>query len=428
MIPLGILSIGHELLTGSVSDTNASHVCKHLLPYGFQATAVRLVGDPVEAIVEGLKSFDPSIKLIFCSGGLGPTRDDCTRRALSAWSQQPLVEHPGAKEMVAKTLEAIGLTMPMESLSQFPQGAEPLPNAVGFSPGVWMTVGDRLVVALPGIPTELAVMLEREAIPLVCRHFSIRKSCAMRDLNVIGLAESQLDEMLGEHGSATGNPRVGLAVKQGLVKIHMLAEADNEDDAQGLLLDKERVLREILGAHIFGVNEDSIQQVVGAIMLETGRTVTAAESCTGGLVANWLTDTPGSSSYFPRSFVSYSGEAKIQDLGVDPSLIETHGEVSEPVAKAMAEGARKKASTDFAIGITGIAGPTGGSKEKPVGLVHIAIAGPERTAHKRHILTGNRIDIKIKASRAALDMLRYELIRLDAPHLLPEEESETESF
>jgi nicotinamide-nucleotide amidase len=287
--------------------------------------------------------------------------------------------------------------------------AEVLPNPKGSAPGLFIDHDGVAIVLLPGPPREMKPMFENHVLPkLAARAGSIK--VIRRMLRVAGLGESALDEKIAPIYTQYENPQTTILFNQTEIEIHLTARGRTEAEANTLLDRLSEQLEECLGNSIFSFAGEKMEEVVGLKLTIGGYTLSVAESCTGGLIAQRLTDVPGSSKYFIEGVVAYSNDAKTRTLGVEPVLLLEHGAVSAPVAEAMAEGIRKRARTDFGLSITGIAGPGGGSEEKPVGLVYIALADDAHTEHRKFIVPGDRQLIRWRASQAALDLLRRRLI------------------
>jgi nicotinamide-nucleotide amidase len=292
-----------------------------------------------------------------------------------------------------------------------PEGATVLPNLLGTAPGLAIRLGDeKIVVAIPGVPSEMRAMLKEQVIPLLREVSCVRARIYSHTLKVCGMSESALDETIGDLMCASQNPTIALLAYPGEIHIRLTVKTSSGAEGDQLLDDLETEMRERLGEHLFGRDEERLETVVGRLLLEAKQTVAVAESCTGGLLCHRLTNLPGSSAYFMRGEVVYSNQAKERLLGVPHELIEEHGAVSQPVALAMAAGMRQAAGTDLALGITGIAGPGGGTATKPVGLTCIAIASRDGVACRVYRFLGDRETNKLLASQEALDILRRHLL------------------
>jgi nicotinamide-nucleotide amidase len=405
-----IVSIGNEVLSGRTVDTNAAYIARRLRSINIPAVSIYVAPDEVEAIrrVLALAACDADVVVI--SGGLGPTDDDLTRQAMAGFLGVELVLHEDLVAKIQEFFDRRGVVMPARNAIQahLPAGAKPIDNATGTAPGVEARKGGAVLFALPGVPSEMEQMLEASVLPRV-RELAKSQAIVTRRLKCFGAGESTIADMIGDAMQRGRNPLVNCTVHAGVITLEVVATSSDQGQAQEMAAAEEASLRRVLGELVYGVEEQTLAEVVGEKLARAGKTVAAAESCTGGLLAKLITDVPGSSRYFLCGWVTYSNEAKSRELGVLPALIETHGAVSEQVAVTMAQGARHKAGTDFAIGITGIAGPEGGSEHKPVGLVYIAVSSRDSTDISRHVFAHDRSTVRLRAAQTALNLLRLTL-------------------
>lgn len=406
-----ILSIGNELLCGRTVDTNAAWLSARLFAMGIQTGSVRMVADEVADIAEALRQAVQRSDIVLVTGGLGPTDDDLTRQALASYLGVELVYRPELGEKIATYFTGRGLTMPQRNRIQayIPEGAEPIDNPRGTAPGVLYETENRLIALMPGVPSEMKGMFEDS----VSQRILLRQGGpVIRSVNLrcFGAGESMLAERLGDRMLRGQNPLINCTVSDGTITLQVVASADSIQAADKILDLHCRELKGLLGNLVFGAGEETIQENVGRLLCEKKKTLSVAESCTGGLVAKLLTDMPGASDFFTCGWVTYSNAAKIQQLGVSASLIEEWGAVSEPVAKAMAEQAAQKSGSDCAIGITGIAGPGGGTEQKPVGLVYICVRTEgDCQVHRYHYANTGRSSVRLRAAQTALNLLRLQL-------------------
>jgi nicotinamide-nucleotide amidase len=412
-----IIAVGSEMLTPSKTDTNSLYITEVLNELGIEVSAKMIVGDRLEDLMALVRLVLARVDLLVMTGGLGPTEDDLTRDAVARVVEKPLVEDPAIVDAIRARFERRGMVMPEINRRQamVPEGATVLDNPNGTAPGLWIPYGNRIIILLPGPPREMRAMLRKLAEgPLAARVG--RERLFRRVIVIAGRGESHVEQaLLPSYARWKTWPLpidATILAAMGQVELHLTVRT--ADEAEGLST-LERALadvKEVLGADIFSDRGESLEQVVGRLLTERGLKVAAAESCTGGLLTSRLTDVPGSSSYVERTIVAYSNEAKIDLLGVPRALIAEHGAVSEPVAAAMADGARERAGVDLAIAITGIAGPGGGTEAKPVGTVAIALAGPGDARRVRTFtFIGGRLQVKFQASQSALDMIRRTLQR-----------------
>jgi nicotinamide-nucleotide amidase len=406
-----IIAIGSELLAPDRSDTNSLWLTEKLNSIGIEVKLKTIVGDDDARLEEAIKDAIRRSKVVITTGGLGPTEDDVTRKvAARALGRRLMLDESILAELREK-FRAFGHVMPERNSRQAMviDESEVLPNPKGSAPGLFIDHEGVAVVLLPGPPREMKPMFENHVLPkLANRAGSIK--IVRRMLRVAGFGESALDEKIAPIYTQYENPQTTILFNQTEIEIHLTARGRTEAEANALLDSLSEQLEECLGDSIFSFAGEKMEEVVGLKLTIGGYTLSVAESCTGGLIAQRLTDVPGSSKYFIEGVVAYSNDAKMRTLGVEPVLLLEHGAVSAPVAEAMAEGIRKRARTDFGLSITGIAGPGGGSEEKPVGLVYIALADDAHTEHRRFIVPGDRQLIRWRASQAALDLLRRRLI------------------
>ncbi len=412
-----IIAVGSELLTPNRIDTNSLFVTQRLNELGIRVQYKAVVGDRRDDLADALRLALSRADLVVVSGGLGPTDDDITRETVAAVFGLPLDEDEGVVASIRARFSARGLPMPAINRRQalVPRGAAALANAKGTAPGLWIERSGAACVALPGPPRELRAMLEAVArdriAPLSGGHGILR-----RVLRVTGRTESHVDEaahpVYSRWRSGPVPIETSILASLGQIELHLAARGATEDAAVRALDEAASELAGVLGRDLVSSDGSQLEAVVGRMLRERAARVAVAESCTGGLVASRLTDVAGSSAYVEAGWVVYSNDAKIALLGVDAASIAAHGAVSEPVALAMATGARERGGVEYGIAVTGIAGPGGGSADKPVGTVYVALAGPDGLQRVRRLsLPGEREQVKFQASQAALDLLRRALLR-----------------
>ncbi|MBN2455301.1 MAG: competence/damage-inducible protein A [Sedimentisphaerales bacterium] len=402
-----IVSIGNEILTGRTIDTNAAYLSGKLLSIGIPVVSSYTIGDDIDLIVRALKLASDDADIVLATGGLGPTDDDLTRQAFAKFLGAELQMENELLQKVQNFFIKRNLKMPEKNKIQayIPVGAEALSNNLGTAPGIKAKVKTKLLIAMPGVPSEMTQMFEESVMPVLKSRISDQAIVQIR-LNCFGAGESYIVENLGNLMQRGRNPQINCTVHCGVVTLTILAEADTHSHAQQMAQKDEKLIREKLGKLIFSKGDKSLAEVVGRKLTERKKTLTVAESCTAGLLAKLVTDVPGSSNYFTAGWITYSNQAKISELKVGAELIGEYGAVSQQVAEAMAQGARKKARADFAIAVTGIAGPSGGTKQKPVGLVYICVDSAQAAHTQRIILPGNRNAIRTRAAQTALNILR----------------------
>jgi nicotinamide-nucleotide amidase len=411
-----IIAVGSELLTPTKIDTNSLFVTERLNVLGISVRAKVVVGDSRDDLQTLLMEALGRVDLVVLTGGLGPTDDDVTRDAVAAALGRTLHEDEALVERMQQRFARRGLEMPAINTRQalVPSGADIIPNANGTAPGLWLEHDHRVIVLLPGPPRELKPMVEGELSErLAARVSGERLSTGV--VRVTARTESHAEEAarpLYAHWRDQGWPiEATTLASPGSIDFHVTVRAADEETGARLLDEARGQLRDVFGEDAYSDDGRSLEQVVGSLLGAGGYTVAAAESCTGGLLMSRLTDVAGSSAYVASGIVAYSNEAKTALLGVPPALIAAHGAVSEPVAAAMASGVRAAAGTEVGIGLTGIAGPSGGTPEKPVGTVAIAVDGPWGVEVRTRVFTGDRAMIKFFSTQAALDDLRRALLR-----------------
>jgi nicotinamide-nucleotide amidase len=411
MLTAEIIAIGSELLTPERTDTNSLWLTAQLNQIGIEVKLKTVVGDDEARLEEAIKDALRRSRVVITTGGLGPTEDDITRKiAGRAMSRRLQLDEKVLAGIRAKFMRW-GRAMPEINARQamIIEGAEVLDNPNGSAPGMYVEHEGRSVALLPGPPREMKPMFESLVKPrLAAKAGDVR--VVRRMLRVSGLGESAVDEKIAPVYRQYTNPQTTILFNRSEIEIHLTAQAKTEQEAELLLDGLAGQIEERLGDAIFAFRGERMEEVVGLRLAVGGFTLATAESCTGGLIAERITEIPGSSVYFREGVVAYSNEAKVRLLGVPSDLIAEYGAVSAPVAEAMAEGVRLRADADFGVSVTGIAGPDGGTDDKPVGLVYIALSDDAHTEHRKLLLPGDRQLIRWRASQAALDLLRRRLI------------------
>ncbi len=406
-----IIAIGSELLEPDRTDTNSLWLTEKLNSIGIEVKLKTIVGDDDARLEETIRDAIKRTKILVTTGGLGPTEDDITRKVAARALGRRLLLDEKVLDDIRNRFLSFGRPMPERNSRQAMviDGAEVLDNPNGTAPGMYIEHQDVSIALLPGPPREMRPMFENYVQPkLVSRSGNLR--VMRRVLRVAGIGESAVDEKIAPIYTQYENPQTTILFNQSEIEIHLTARARTESEAE-LLLDRlSEQFEERLGNSIFAFRGERLEEVVGLRLTVGGFTIAVAESCTGGLIAQRITEVPGSSRYFVEGVVAYSNDAKVRTLSVDPKLLLEYGAVSSQVAEAMAEGVRKRAKADFGLSVTGIAGPEGGSEEKPVGLVYIALADDAHSEHRKLIIPGDRSLIRWRASQAALDLLRRRLI------------------
>lgn len=400
------LAVGSELMGDRRLDSNSLTVTRALAQYGVQVDEKRVVGDSVELVATAIRELLARHDVVVVTGGLGPTADDVTRDAVAAALELPIELDAEVEGWIRDRYAELGRDMPeiCTSMARVVEGTRPLRNTRGSAPGLLFESGDGILAVFPGVPWEMEEMLERDLVPEIAR-WSGGTTRISRTLLLGGVVESDTEEKIRHLYDRFGREDVTILASYGVLRLVLAAEGD-EAAARHRLDDMERAFRDVLGADVAGVDIDGLPEAVSEWLRRRRQTLATAESCTGGLISTRLTDVAGASGVFMGGVVSYSNQAKESILGVPHELLVRHGAVSEEVARAMAAGARDRLGANWAIGITGIAGPTGGTPEKPVGLVHWAVAGPGVTRTAQRVFPGNRSIIREWSANAALDLLR----------------------
>jgi len=408
-----ILTVGTELLRGRIVNTNSAWIAERLTEIGCEVVYQATVGDGLAHIVRELRRSAEDARVVTITGGLGPTQDDLARESLSEVSGRPLVVDSQALEHLKAFFAHRGFSFTENNTKQAskPQGAELVENTCGTAPGLWLEHEGTLYVAVPGPPSEMKEMMEREVIPrLVAAIGEPGRKRRIRRLRLCDIGESMAADRLRDLMDPTRNPVVASYAAPGEVVLEITARAPTDADAAAMLDEAEAAIRERLGVAVYATGEETMEAAFGRALRGAGKTLATAESCTGGLIASRITDVPGASDYLIEGIVSYSNQAKMDLLGVPAGLLAEYGAVSESVARAMAEGVRRRSGADYAIAVTGIAGPGGGTPEKPVGLVFIAVSDAAGTIVERFVWPGTRAQFKARVSQMALNMARKRVL------------------
>ncbi|MFH1614146.1 MAG: competence/damage-inducible protein A [Planctomycetota bacterium] len=402
-----IVSIGNELLSGEVVDTNAAYLSERLLSVGVGTAAVHVAGDSLPDIVKALERASEDGDIVLVTGGLGPTDDDLTRQGFGEFLGVELEFRQELLDRMETFFTRRNYIMPEKNRIQayIPRGSTALLNELGTAAGFVIVREGKLFASMPGVPREMKEMFERSVMGLL-EGFAAGQVVLTRRLRCFGAGESSIAEMLGDLMSRERNPLINCTVDGGIITLHIVASAMSREQAVKMVEADEKILRGILGKLVFGVDEQTLSEVVGKKLAERGLSIVTAESCTGGLLGKTITDVPGASRYFKQGWVTYCNEAKIRELGVDRKLIEKHGAVSKEVAEAMAKGAAEQGGADISVGITGIAGPEGASEQKPVGLVYIAVKSDKGCMVRRFVFSSDRQITRLRAAQTALNMVR----------------------
>lgn len=408
-----ILAIGSELLDPLRQETNGSHITRKLLEIGIEVGARITVADDAALLESAFRNALARADVVIATGGLGPTDDDLTREAVAAALGRPLHRDPLLlEELKARFARFKRVMAPVnEQQADLIEGAVSLPNPRGSAPGQRAESDGRLLFLLPGPPGEMGPMLEEQVLPLL-REKAGGTVVRRRILRLAGVGESDIEQVAAPVYTTFSNPRTTILGGAAEVELHLVASAAGEAAAEERIESLAVALRAVLPGRIYSEDGSLLHQVVAVLLIARGLTLALAESCTGGLLASRLTAVPGASAFLDRSCVTYSNQSKVDLLGLDPALLEAHGAVSEEVARAMADGVRRRAGTDVGLAITGIAGPGGATADKPLGLVFVALSGAAGDRVRKLELPGDRDRVRWQSCTIALEMLRRGLLGL----------------
>ncbi|HNW89029.1 MAG TPA: competence/damage-inducible protein A [Bacteroidales bacterium] len=406
-----VISIGDELLIGQTINTNASFIASELNKAGIAVKSILTIADKREDILDALQQESGQSGIVLITGGLGPTRDDITKNALCEYFGSKLVMHKASLENIRKLFYKRGLKITGVNRDQalVPDNCSVIKNSLGTAPGMWFQKNNTHYISMPGVPFEMKAMMTGEIIPRLIK-LKISKPIVHKTILTTGIGESALAELISEwENKLPETIKLAYLPEPGIVKLRLSCYEAEDNKSIRAVTSEIKKLKKLIPGLIFGSETDTLQSVTGKLLLKKQATVSTAESCTGGFIAHLFTSVPGSSKYFKGAVIAYDNAVKTGVLGVDKKLIEKHGAVSEEVVRAMASGVRKLMKTDYALAASGIAGPDGGTPEKPVGTVWIALATPEVIVTQKLLLGGDRERNIRRASLAALNMLRKQL-------------------
>jgi len=414
VITAEIVSIGTELLLGQILDSDAPFLAQRLSALGVNVFFRTTVGDNAVRVGDTLRQALSRADIVICIGGLGPTQDDLTRDAIAGALGVPLQRDPVLVAHLTQWFARKGILQPKPSIfrqADVPFGGIPMPNSYGTAPGLWIEHDGKVVVALPGPPSEFEPMVEASLLPMLRRYLGATEQVIVsRTLRLVGMGEAEAESQLLDLMKGS-NPSVAPYAKQAEVQLRVTASAVTTDLANALIQPIVDEIKSRLGIAVYSDNDDDLETRVVMMLVERGESVATAESCTGGLLAGRLTGVPGSSEVFGTGVVAYSNATKVALVGVQQATLDAVGAVSHDVAAELAVGIRKVSGATYGIGITGIAGPGGGSDEKPVGLVFVGLAHPDGVDVVRTVHTGSRQDVRLRSTQQALGMLRSAILR-----------------
>ncbi len=407
-----IIAVGNELLTPYYQDTNSLYITERLNDLGMTVSFKTIVGDIQKDLAKCLRSSFDRSGIIFLIGGLGPTEDDRTREVVASTLSKKLIYEEYILERIRQRFERRGFTMPAvnEKQAYIIEGSCVLDNDHGTAPGLWLETGEKLLILLPGPPHELKPMFDKY-VYLKFQKFQKRYG-ARRVLKTAGLTESKIESLLADVYPLQSSVQLTTLAYPGQIELHLFSlSIKSRKEANKAIGNLENELQKRLGDHIFSHAGEELEEVVGSLLRQARKTLSIAESCTGGLLGHRITNISGSSDYFQQGVLTYSNDSKAQLLGIPQDLMLQHGAVSPEVAEAMAVGIRERSGSDIGLAITGIAGPEGGSPDKPVGLVYVGLSWKDGTKVERNIFLGNREIVKFQSTQKALDMLRHHLLK-----------------
>ena len=407
-----IITIGDEILIGQIVDSNSAWMGQQLNLIGIDVTRITSISDKKEAIIGALDGLLPDTTLVLITGGLGPTKDDITKHTLADHFGMKLVYREDVYAHIEKLFESLGRKPNglNRAQAEVPDGCRVLFNDTGTAPGMLFVEKGRYICSMPGVPYEMKFIMEKRLLPIVEAEL-LRKHIVHKTILTVGVPESELSESLNDfEAELPAFIKMAYLPRPGMVRLRLSAKGDDENVLRDAISGQAEKLKSILGAVVYGQEVDRLEQIIGELLVSRGETISTAESCTGGYIAHLLTSIAGSSRYFMGGIVAYDNAVKAAQLGVSENSLLSVGAVSEDVIRQMAEGARARLKSTWALATSGIAGPDGGTPEKPVGTVWIALAGPKGTI-ARKFQFGNDRERNIKKSAfAALDMLRMALI------------------
>lgn len=407
-----IISIGSELTSGQNLDTNCQWLSLRLAEIGIPVGWHTTVADDLDANVEVFRIATQRARLVLVTGGLGPTLDDLTREALARTAGVELVFHEESFEQIRDMFARRNRPMPERNRVQamFPEGAEPLANANGTAPGIWMKVGPSTIVAMPGVPSEMFAMFETIVEPRLVRLGIASGIQVQRKINTFGGGESHIEEKLFDLTRRGHVPEVGITASDATISLRIFARGATREEVQAQIEPVERTIRERLGDLVYGVDGEELQEVVLRLLSERKKSLATVESVTGGLVAHRLTQVAGASEYFRGGIVAYDSRVKVSLLDVPQEMIEHHNAVSPEVAECLAINCRHKLGSDLAVSTVGYAGPTAGGPDQPVGLVYVGLAWDGGVLSQKFTWGGTRYEIQSRTAKMALNRVRLHLL------------------
>jgi len=406
-----IIAVGDEVLLGHIVNSNSSFIARQLSGIGLTVRQHTVVGDSVEAMEEAFRLALKRAKVVIVTGGLGPTDDDLTKRAIVKVFKRNLILNDHVLETLRQRFAARGLELPALSQNQalLPQGATFFPNKLGSAVGICIAEQGRVFIALPGVPVEMQQIMTDEVVPYLAS-LNIGQALSAITIRTTGIGESNLSELIKPNLRLEPGVKLAYLPHYGVVDLRVVATGQTKAESDQKAEKLARYLEKTVGNHVFGRGDDSLAAVVGRLLKDNDKTLAVAESCTAGQLGMEITDVPGASAYFLGGLEAYSNDVKLAQLGVPEEVLTEHGAVSEECALAMATGCRKLFKSDYALSITGIAGPDGGTDEKPVGTTYIGLTSAHAAYAKKYRFGLDRRMNRTRAVNAALEMLRREIL------------------
>ena len=408
-----IITIGDELLIGQVVNTNQAYIAEQLNRIGIPVDRMTTVGDGIDDILSAFKAAWSRNDVVIVTGGLGPTHDDITKKAVCTFLRTGLVSNDGVRRQIESLLKKRNLSWSPSSEEQtlVPESATILPNPIGSAAGMLFEENNKRFFVLPGVPYEMKAIIDESVIPILARNVvgSVIRHLTLR---TTGISESLLSSQLGNIDELIEGATLAFLPSPVGVRLRISVHDRDGATADSRIREIEGRIHSKVEKYIYGTDDEELEEVVGRILREKGLTLAVAESCTGGMIADRITNVSGSSDYFERGVIAYSNKSKTSLLGVPEELIMTHGAVSREVAEAMAVGVSKTAGTDIGLSTTGIAGPTGGTPEKPVGLVWIGYSDKDTALALKFNFGDNRLRTKERATQAALELVRRKILKI----------------
>jgi len=407
-----VISIGTELLLGHIVDTNKGHISRKMAEIGIDVLRHSTVGDNPKRLSALLRRSLLRSDIVFTIGGLGPTVDDITVETVSKTLSRKLVFNKQIAKQVRSYFKRRRYKFPEHSLRQayVPEGAICPKNDVGTAPGLIIPLKDKVLICLPGPPVELVPIVQRDIIPYIKKHFKATEFIKSHSIRLAGIPEATVNTRVKDLLKLSGSTTLGIYARLGEVELKITSKAKSEKEYKKNVKKIVTKIRKRLSSFIYGTDDESLEEAVGILLKRNKKTLAIAESCTGGLISDRITNVSGSSKYFKMGVIAYSNKVKTSILGVPTEILKKHGAVSKECALSMAKGIKKIANADIGISVTGIAGPGGGTKKKPVGLVYITLVIDKKNISKKYLFSGKRNDIKILTSQLALNLIRTNLI------------------